>query len=1136
MARKQRTDAEVEFKAKGLKALRGQWLDFAGDLAEPMILLAAGATKAQALWGGMQGIFLTRVLGPMGMVVGATTALLAVTSRLVSKWKEWGLVGAAAISRMTLEFRPLLGSMELARKRVKELYDFTAKTPFRMAEVVKANKILQTLTKGALASKGGMELVGDASAVANTRIDETARSVGRLYDGLMSGRPVGEASMRMQEMGLISGKTRNALEAMQKAGVSGAETWALVERELQKNKGAAQDLSQELEGLKSTQEDVQLQMEAGFGKGFLEGEKATIKATTAAMEKMAPVAEYLGEQIGTVSNWLDRGKAKMMDMLTSIPGLSGGVMFLANAFAVLTGGIILATGAALAKFLLGVMAVTTASKRQIAVMAADTAVKGVNVGVTRNLTIAQAQLAGAYTAVRGGAVLTALGHLKVAAAQTVVAFRTNALAASTGVLSGVFKGLVVVLRFVVVQLRAMAVAIISNPFMLAAAAVLALGAAMLHFRNSAEKAAKALRDYRKASDDVVDGLEAQRKGLETVTDLRKHEADVIRRLGEAYQEEAKHRREGNDEMLYYAQRKVNALRDEMEATKAVRIESLRMSDAQKKQEERDYREGKDVRDSKRDAELEDSSADGRVSILQRRADEARRKQEAARADMAAEDATKQKAGSLPLVDVEKKIGLEQEVKEIEESLAGLREKRDSGFYKVGIGKDHTEGSIKKRERELAAKREELSLINARGGAGAQTEAGLESDSEISRLAAKLSLYKQIAKASEDLASARKVEADLGKDAGESEKSNAANAVEKAKAEMYALKSLRGEFGGFGSEREVQDAETKLGRLRENRSDEASGKKVYEADRALEKAKKDRENEIARTRIDAESAVAALRFKGMEAEEKSIGFAREKLKMALESKRIGDAEYESQMKVLRAREDGMRERAREREQRLASSLQESSLRRKSEEARRSGDQERSKALRKEADNVRDARRKRELEKEAGELTSDPAKIKKYVDAVMAEEKTARANQRKQDEDDSEAKRQRTRVGGVGLLEAEALRAGGKTKEAGQVEEKRNRELDEIRRGELQKKYREDGFGAEEADGLANRDIKVGQAQRGIDLLRSQAGGSNVVASSLAAIGGGGRAVGTDPNTRVLEQIREYLKDIRDAEKDDVLSVN
>jgi hypothetical protein len=64
--RREKIEAEVEFRPKGLGELKAKWTDFAGDLLEPVVLLAAGATKAQAAWAGMRGVFEARVPRAVG--------------------------------------------------------------------------------------------------------------------------------------------------------------------------------------------------------------------------------------------------------------------------------------------------------------------------------------------------------------------------------------------------------------------------------------------------------------------------------------------------------------------------------------------------------------------------------------------------------------------------------------------------------------------------------------------------------------------------------------------------------------------------------------------------------------------------------------------------------------------------------------------------------------------------------------------------------------------------------------------------------------------------------------------------------------------------------------------------------------
>lgn len=154
MAR-EKIEAEVEFRPKGLAELRSKWADFAGDLLEPVVLLAAGATKAQAAWAGFRGIMENRVLGPLGLVAGVSVGFLATTRLLVAKWRELGMTAAGGLERMTLQFRPLLGSLERARERVAQLSRFAVKTPFELDEVTEANKMLETLTQGALANEMG---------------------------------------------------------------------------------------------------------------------------------------------------------------------------------------------------------------------------------------------------------------------------------------------------------------------------------------------------------------------------------------------------------------------------------------------------------------------------------------------------------------------------------------------------------------------------------------------------------------------------------------------------------------------------------------------------------------------------------------------------------------------------------------------------------------------------------------------------------------------------------------------------------------------------------------------------------------------------------------------------------------------
>jgi hypothetical protein len=87
-------------------------------------------------------------------------------------------------------------------------------------EVIRANKMLQAVTAGALATEEGMLLVGNAASATGQNLEEVAMWMGRLYSELQAGEPVGKATYRLMEMGIISGQTKRQLEDLSNSGES----------------------------------------------------------------------------------------------------------------------------------------------------------------------------------------------------------------------------------------------------------------------------------------------------------------------------------------------------------------------------------------------------------------------------------------------------------------------------------------------------------------------------------------------------------------------------------------------------------------------------------------------------------------------------------------------------------------------------------------------------------------------------------------------------------------------------------------------------------------------------------------------------------------------------------------------------
>jgi hypothetical protein len=196
----------------------------------------------------------------------------------------------AQLEQQGVAFKTLLGNAEAASRRMAELARFAAQTPFELPEIVQASKVLQSLTNGALASGEGLRLVGDAAAATGRPLEEAAMWIGRLYAGLQSGTPVGEATLRLIEMGLISGTTARKLNELAESGQGAGQAMTVLRDTFGRLGGAMADQSQTFNGLLSTLKDTFNMALADIGKPLFDGLKQGIS-------ELIPVVEGLGEKI-----------------------------------------------------------------------------------------------------------------------------------------------------------------------------------------------------------------------------------------------------------------------------------------------------------------------------------------------------------------------------------------------------------------------------------------------------------------------------------------------------------------------------------------------------------------------------------------------------------------------------------------------------------------------------------------------------------------------------------------------------------------------------------------------------------------------------------------------------------------------
>jgi len=208
-----------------------------------------GLRAARTSMGG----FTSGLRGVLAPLAAATAGLLGVASAAAALRRAVG--EAAEMEDFEASLTTLLGSADAARERLAALTQFADTTPFELPEVVRASKVLETLTRGALATGEGLRMVGDIAATTGEPFGEIAVHVGRLYDGLQNGRPVGEAMQRLQELGVLSGVARGRIEALQKEGAKGEQVWSVATAAFGRFAGEMQRRSQTFNGLMSTLRD-----------------------------------------------------------------------------------------------------------------------------------------------------------------------------------------------------------------------------------------------------------------------------------------------------------------------------------------------------------------------------------------------------------------------------------------------------------------------------------------------------------------------------------------------------------------------------------------------------------------------------------------------------------------------------------------------------------------------------------------------------------------------------------------------------------------------------------------------------------------------------------------------------------------
>ena len=215
---------------------------------------------------------------------------------------------SSKIEDLETKFKPLLGSAEAAKERLKELAVFAASTPFQIEGIANASRVLETLTGGAMSSGEGLRLVGDAAAQTGEDMSLLATHVGRAYSALRANRTAGESLARMQELGLLTGEARTEIEELQKVG-RGKEAFEVLRGELEKTSGSMDELSKTFSGKVSTMQDnwealLRSVAGTGFAKLAVDALTSSIRGLTDQLNGVS-LKDKMDEAIGGQNSLID---------------------------------------------------------------------------------------------------------------------------------------------------------------------------------------------------------------------------------------------------------------------------------------------------------------------------------------------------------------------------------------------------------------------------------------------------------------------------------------------------------------------------------------------------------------------------------------------------------------------------------------------------------------------------------------------------------------------------------------------------------------------------------------------------------------------------------------------------------------
>lgn len=176
----------IDRAARPLEAIQGR----IGRLVTHVAAAGAAAQRLGAASGvrvlaATIGMVATRAREAAGAVAGLAGRMALLGAGGAYVFNQQFVRGAADFERYRITLETVMGSAEAAQRRLAELTEFAARTPFNVAEVVQAGVALQTLGIRGAAADRALTAVGDAAAIFGTSLNEAMTAFNATLRGEM---------------------------------------------------------------------------------------------------------------------------------------------------------------------------------------------------------------------------------------------------------------------------------------------------------------------------------------------------------------------------------------------------------------------------------------------------------------------------------------------------------------------------------------------------------------------------------------------------------------------------------------------------------------------------------------------------------------------------------------------------------------------------------------------------------------------------------------------------------------------------------------------------------------------------------------------------------------------------------------